>query len=81
MYSVLKPTEMFLGLGLELGSWVEFEEGWLTLKFTRQYSKEDLDKEIELLASIVDPESRQQPQHCLDAIKFLEDLKFKLGWQ
>ena len=80
IYNVLKPHFLNIGIALDGGT-ATYENGTLTVNFTINISPEELEEEIRRIDSILDPESGIQPQHCSDALQYLNTIKIRLGWQ
>lgn len=81
IYTVIQPVYIHLNTVVD-SSRLTYENGVLTGTFTLPFSLEDLNKEIERVRDIRDPEVGDQPQYSIDAVKYLEELKAKLPtWQ
>ena len=80
IYNVLKPHFIHASIALDAGT-VEYENGYLTATLTIPFSPQEVQDEIQRISGITDPETGDAPQHCLDALKYLNDIKLRLGWQ
>ena len=79
-FDVLNPVFIYTGAAVHYGK-VEYDEGYLNMEYSVRLLKEDFDVEIARLLEMKDPEVGDTPQHCLDAVKYLNELKSRIEWQ
>jgi hypothetical protein len=79
IYDVLPAHFINISIASSAGPFI-YEDGVLKMTFELPFSVQEIDLQIMEITYIRDNETGDQPQYCLDAIKYLQDLKQKLGW-